>query len=309
MRTRLAVLVALVTSVGAIAWAQPRLVRIEAAVKERSDIYALPPPEILRKVSFGYRAALADYLWAHVLVTQGLRMGERRPFTEIAEFVDAINCLDPTFREPYRLADSIMSFQINDPNRVESLRRARQVLERGVMQFPYDAELWLNFGQFLAYIGFSMLPPESKERSEWREDGARAIVRAGELGGTDENIYKSMSAAAILNRQGEIDAAIRFMERLFAMTEDDVVREDIGRRLAVLRQGRRASRDFELSGEFDRVWRRDLPFASRTLLSVLGPHVDPWACTGPRMQLDIALCDRDWPAWSEHALRRRGAEP
>lgn len=304
------VAVTLLACMLAVAWTRPRLVSAMSKVKARSDVYALPPPEILERASLGYRSALADYLWAHVLVTQGLRMGERRPFKEIELYLDAINHLDPAFRDPYRITDSLMSFQANDPNPSDSVRRARQILERGLKQFPYDAELWLNYGQFLAYIAPSFFPSGSEEGTAWREAGARALVRAGELGATDDSLaFRSMSAATILTKAGELDAAIRFMERLYAMTENEEAREDIARRLNGLRQGRVASREFEFAKAFESLWRNDLPFAPRTRLSVLGPPVDSWQCAGPLANRDDKPCDRSWSGWTDHALRGKGGVP
>ncbi len=300
-------LIAILMAVLAVAWTRPRLAHVAQEVKVRSDVYALPPPSVLGRASLGYRAALADYLWAHVLVTQGLRMGEKRPFSEVALYLEAINYLDPQFREPYRLADSIMSFQIGDPDRAASVRQAREVLERGLAQFPYDAELWLNYGQFLAYIAPGSVPVDAEERVEWQAAGAKALVRAGELAGDDATAYKAMSAATILNRQGEVDAAIQFLERLYAVADNEEVREDVGQRLQALRQGRQESRDFELSQAFDSLWRQDLPFARRTLLSVLGPPTDPWRCAGSAREQEA--CNVNWRSWSESVPRGRGAAP
>lgn len=305
---RLAAFLVLLTCAGLIAWSRPRLSDAMEAVTTGQDVYVLPPPRVLEIGSLGYRSALADYLWAHVLVTQGLRMGEKRPFAAIASYLEAVNHLDPDFREPYRLADSLMSFQIGDPDRADSVRKARVVLERGLRRFPYDSELWLNYGQFLAYIGVGMLPEGSEERKSWREDGARALVRAGELGGDEATSLRAMSAATILNRQGEVEAAILFLERLHAVAADDAVREDVGRRLTVLRQGRQASRDFALSQAYDALWRDSLPFAPRARLSILGPPVHVWACSGPQARPG-AQCIRDWPSWAESALRKEGAAP
>jgi len=308
MRARAGAVVALVLSIVAIGWARPRVTQAAKVVKNQSDVYTLPPPRILARVSLGYRSALADYLWAHVLVTQGLRMGEKRPFSEVVQYLHAINQLDPRFREPYRLADSLLSFQINDPDRGASVREARRVLERGLAEFPYDSELWLNYGQFLAYIGPGSLPVDAEDRAEMQRAGARALIRAGELGGDESTVFKSISAAAILHRKGEVDAAIRFLERLHAVADDEEVREDVGRRLHALRQGRQASRDFELSRAFDSVWQKDLPFAPRSWLSVLGPHRETWLCAGPRGERNDVPCISDWPAWSAHSLRMPGAE-
>jgi tetratricopeptide (TPR) repeat protein len=300
----LAVGLVLVVCAVAVGWSRPRLTQTMTKAKERSDVYVLPPPPVLARASLGYRAALADYLWAHVLVTQGLRMGAKRPFKEVEHYLDAINYLDPQFRDPYRLTDSLLSYQARDPDRAASVRRARQILERGLGTFPYDAELWLNYGQFLAYIGPGSLPKETGERDTWRNDGANALVRAGELGASDDSLaFRSLSAAAILNKAGEVDAAIRFLERLYAATENEAAREDILRSLVRLQAGKVASRDFDLAKRFDTLWRTEIPFAPRRMLSVLGPPVDSWSCAGPPAASSELLCDRTWTAWSEHNLR------
>lgn len=307
-RSTIACTVALLTSMVLVAGSRSRVVREEASVREESAVYTLPPPEALERLSLGYRAALADYLWAHVLVTQGLRLGERRPFPEIAAYLDAINHLDPRFREPYRLTDSIMSFQAGDPDRAATVARVREILERGLRSFPYDAELWLNYGQFLAYIGPGAFD-DPKKTKEWRQAGAQALVRAGELGGHDESMsWRTVSAATILTRQGERDAAIRFLERVYSVVESEEAKEQVRVRLEAMREGQRRSREMTLSQAFDEFWREDLPFAPRARLSVVGPPTDTWACAGQE-RVENVRCNRTWVAWSETALETEADEP
>jgi hypothetical protein len=215
------------------------------------------------------------------LVTQGLRIGEKRPFSEVAQYLDAINYLDPKFREPYRFADTLLTFQVNNTNKTESIRAARRILARGIEQFPYDGELHLNYGQFLAYLAPGHFPEGSNERTEWRRDGTLVLIRAGELSGDDYTILKALPAAAMLKRQGETDAAIRFLERLYSISDDPEVRDDIVLRLKTLYSGRRSSVDHELSVEFDTLWRKDIPFAPRSWLSILGQPRETWKCSGP----------------------------
>ncbi|MCL2824613.1 MAG: hypothetical protein FWD57_11530 [Polyangiaceae bacterium] len=309
-------------SVATIAGTRPTLWSTANKVKESSNVYPLPPPNVLVAASFGYRAALADYLWAHVLVTQGLRMSEKRAFSELPQYYEAINALDPRFREPYRLADSLLTLQINDPDRAASAREARRVLERGIAEFPYDSELHLIYGQFLAYLGPGDLPEGSDEVAQWQAAGAQALIRAGELSSDEATAFKAISAASMLVRQGEQDAAISFLERLYMVADDEEVREDVGRRLSNLRMGKQASLDYELSKEFDSLWRSELPFAPRAWLSLLGPPRDGWKCSGPMSSGPMSsgpmssgpmsnsrdsTCFVDWQSWSRHALRQRGA--
>jgi tetratricopeptide (TPR) repeat protein len=294
---------ALFVGIVLVGWARPWLFEAEERVKARSSVYSLPAPAVLARLSLGYRAALADYLWAHVLVTQGLRMGERRPFPEMGDYIDAINHLEPRFREPYRLADSLMSFQAKDPDRQATVIRARGILERGLRSFPLDAELWINYGQFLAYIAPGSLEDIST-RATWREEGAQALVQASSLGGHDEvTAYRTISAATILSRSGERDAAIRFLERAFTLTEDEDLKQDLLRRLKPLWEGKNRSRDVVLSQRFDQLWRKDCPFVSRAMLSVIGPPFTVWQCAGSdNLKSNDRRCDSSWSAWSERVL-------
>ncbi|WP_437539349.1 hypothetical protein WME79_23920 [Sorangium sp. So ce726] len=73
---------------------------LEQRVAETSDVYVLPPTDEVVRLSLGYRSALADLLWSHVLVSQGLHTMERRRFENLTLLLDAINALDPTFRDP-----------------------------------------------------------------------------------------------------------------------------------------------------------------------------------------------------------------
>src|SRR5689334_12070493 len=103
----------------------------EHRVQETSDVYVLPPPEQVATLSLGYRAALADLLWSHVLVSQGLHTMERRRFENLTLLMDAINALDPTFRDPYVFADALITFQTSETPHAEIVK-AREIMERGV---------------------------------------------------------------------------------------------------------------------------------------------------------------------------------
>src|SRR4051794_2630492 len=89
--------------------------RMHRSVKETSDVYTLPPAEHAAALSLGYRAALADVLWAHVMVSQGLHMQEQRRFDNLTQLLDTINELDPTFRDPYTYADALIAIQHGSP--------------------------------------------------------------------------------------------------------------------------------------------------------------------------------------------------
>ncbi|WP_437961478.1 hypothetical protein WME76_18765 [Sorangium sp. So ce119] len=277
---------------------------LEKRVAETSDVYVLPPPDEVVTLSLGYRSALADLLWSHVLVSQGLHTFERRRFENLTLLLDAINALDPTFRDPYLFADALITFQTTTTPREEVLK-AREILERGVQNRPLDGELWLALGQFVAFIAPASYVTDPAERTQWRLEGARMLARAAELGGGDANIsWQALGGAGILGRAGEREAQIRFLQRTLAVTDDEELRQQIRTQLDKL-LGERAAEGYRrrLDG-FSEIWRRDLPFVSKTTMLVLGPPRDAAYCAGGA-HADEPRCATSWRAWAERIEQDR----
>lgn len=277
-----------------------------SAVKETTDSYALPPPEQTVTLSFGYRAALADVLWAHVLVSQGLRTGDRRRFEYLPNLLDSINALDPTFREPYLLTDALITFQVGKTS-PEEVRKAREILERGLENLPLDGEVWLIAGQFVAYIAPSGYLTDEDEKAKWRAEGAVMLQRAAELSGDDSSIaWQALGAAGILHRAGEREASIRFLRRTQSVTDDEELKAKIQKQLdELLSEDERAAIKRQ-EAAFRKVWRDDLPFVSMTELLILGPPRDAAWCAGSA-RFDAPECARTWKEWAA-SVARKGVE-
>jgi tetratricopeptide (TPR) repeat protein len=264
------------------------------SLKPTSDVYALPQPEQLAVVSLGYRAALADLIFAHVLVWHGLHFQEKRRFEFAAEYLDAVTTLDPSFRDPYYYGDTLVAVQVGKPTR-EDYHRARRLLERGLRQRPDDTELWLSSGQFIAYVAAPWLE-DPQERKAWQLDGAKIIARACELVGSNENIpYNCIGAASALSRAGEREAMIRFLERILAVSDDEAIRSYAFEKL------RRTLSEHEMD-EIQRraqslrdAWKADLGYVSLTSALVVGPPFDPSACAGRNRTKPE--CASTWSAW------------
>lgn len=277
---------------------------IDDRINNRQDVYFLPPPEQVERLSLGYKAALADVLWAHVLVSQGLHTFERRRFDNLVRLYDVINLLAPTWRTPYLLADALITFQAAHTP-YEEVVKAREILERGTRHRPYDAEIWLNLGQFVSYMApASYLEDEHPEvAARWREEGVAYLARAAELGGENANIsWQALGGANILEKAGEHDAAIRFLQRTYAVTDDEELKQDILRRL----ERRMAERDLDAfkgrEEAFLELYRRELPFISRGTALLLGPPAAPARCAGPG-QRNEPRCAVTWRQWYERTER------
>jgi hypothetical protein len=285
------VVLALLVSVGAIAATQPGLARAVAKVKLGEEVSALPPPDELRTMSLGYRAALADLLWASLKVEWGRRAEEHRKFPDIQRYLDGILALEPDHPTLYRFVDTLLVYRPGEIGTEADARAARAYLERGTRERPYDADVWLEYGQFIAFLAPTFLKDKA-EIEAWRKDGALAMARSIELG---SNPGRSLTVATLLNQAGERQAAIKQLERTYALTEDPQMREQWRLKLAYLS----GKRDVESRvGAFEYEWRTRYPFLRREGALLLGQTTSPAACAGPDAR-ERRECPADWTAASD----------
>lgn len=285
----------LMASVAGVTLLRPALASSYHRLRVTGDLYTLPSPEQTVVLSLGYRAALADMLYANALVEHGLHFQEKRRFEFVGQYLETINELDPKFRSPYMFADTLLTLQPGGAPWSHYVM-ARRILERGMRERPFDTELWLQAGQFLAYLaGGQTEDPEV--RREWSLAGARALARACEIVGRDANIpYHCITAAHILSRRGQNEAMLRWLERVIAVNDDENLRRlALGYLKAKIgeREQRRAA---DRLARFERAWREDLGFVSKNTILVLGPAFDPRQCAGiaASRRTECAASWRDW---------------
>jgi hypothetical protein len=258
----------------AVAVTRPRLVEAHHRIALQHDVYLLPPPEQTRLLSLGYRAALADLIFGHVLVSAGIHLSEKRLFEFADLYLEAVTELDPKFRDPYRYADALLTLQsVRVPE--EQYRKARKLLLRGTEQFPYDQALWASAGQYLAYLAPGQLH-DPKEAADFKREGARLLARACELIGKNEKIpHHCVTAAALFSEAGNRASAQAFLEKLLVVSDDPEIRDLASAQLAAMGVKAQTQR-------FEQLRREDLPFVSHEELAALGPRFDPAACAGKR---------------------------
>jgi hypothetical protein len=265
--------------------------------QSQSDAYLLPAVEQTYVASLGYRSALADQIFGHVLVSYGLHFQEKRLFEFVGDYLDVINRLDPKFRDPYRFADTLLTLQPVAPP-LESYRRARLIQERGLKELPNDQELWATTGQFVAYLATSQLT-DAREIAEYRAAGARYLMRACDLVGSNDAIpYHCVTAAALLDRTGNQAAIRQFLERVLSAVDDPAIQElasgYLKRVVGQQAQEEAAARQ----ARFRKKWQTDLPFSSKVEIDALGPAFDPAACAR-RDSAGSADCASSWKSWAK----------
>lgn len=304
----LVVLVAAGLCIGLVRW---RLFRACAAVKERDDTYFLPPPRHVALMSLGYQAAVADALWAHVLVSQGLHSFEQRRFQNLGQLYDVVYELDPSWQTPYLLADALFTFQVSGVPPLDDVLKARQILERGTKQLPNDPEIWLNLGQFVSFVApASYLADTHPELAkQWRVEGARMLARAAELGaGELSNVsWQAIGGASVLEKAGEREAAIRFLERTRAVTDDPELRRYVELKLERLLGERWAETRLRAEEAQRELAQATLPALGRTAFAVVGPPWDGPSCAGPEHDGE-PRCATSWAEWARRLAGPEAAQ-
>lgn len=288
----LAVVLSLAAAAG-IGVVQPRLGRQSVDARLREDVFVLPPPEQLRAMTLGYRGAAADLIWAKLLVEQGLHWQDKRKFTDLPIYIDGIIALEPDHPTLYQFVDTLILFQ---PVAVtpEDARIARRYLERGTKERPYDHEVWLHYGQYVAFLAPSYLT-DKEEIEQWRADGAHAMMHAVELGADAD---RSLAASTILTGKGESKAAIEHLQKAYALTDDFETRRQIMGKLQRYNAGpNTASAEIAVS-HVEHQWRSRYPFLSRSGALLIGPYRNAAACAGPD-SYTLRECPREWSAVTE----------
>jgi hypothetical protein len=258
-------------------------------LKEADDVYAFPPPSHLRLMTLGYRSAAVDLLWAKLLVEYGTHWHEHRPFPDVPRYLDAILALEPSYEPLYKFADTLLVYR---PPRgyADDARLARAYLERGAKkERPNDWHVWLEYGQFCAFIGPGFLSDDA-EKDAWQIEGADAMAHAVELGADPD---RSMTAAAIYNRYGHTAAARSALERVLATTQDEDTRAQIQQRLASIddeANARRIQADLSYLSAVSLRYR----FLSPGEFALIFPDVDAARCAGPDAEDADRRCLPDW---------------
>ena len=291
-RSQLVALTLMVSAAVGIHALRGRLYERFVNTKVKNDVFALPPSKQVVALSLGYRSALADLIFAHVLVSSGIHFAERRRFEFVAQYLETVNELDPKFEAPYLMADSLITLQIKAAGPAE-YRATKRILDRGMAQFPYSQALWASSGQFFAYLGPAVFD-DPKEQEAWKLAGGRALARACELlGSNDTQPRECVVAAGLLTQVGALDAARQLYERAAQMTDDPQQQRFFDALLdKATGTAQIAQREAHRSA-FQQAWKSELGFASRGTVDVLGPSWDAAACASADPS-----CPTSWRAWA-----------
>lgn len=244
--------------------------------------YYLPPPAVLRALSFGYNELGADLLWVRTIAyfTDHLR---DRQIAHLHRHVDNILALDEHFREVYRFG-SAMFMSRGERQTNDDVHHAIALLKRGHAAFPTRPEFPLTIGTHY----MTELKTKNKTLQDaYRSTGADWIRRAILVGATGS--WLPSLAAQVYTQQGKRELAIRHLQELYLLTKDRKTRRQIGIKLQHLHASQMAA-DLK---RYEKTYRQahkngPIPYVAPDLYSLLHlPEERPFSATeDPVGQLD-----------------------
>ena len=80
-------------------------------------------------------------------------------------YIATILYLEPTYGPVYRFADTLLFYHPIHATE-EDARKARAILERGTKERAWDYEIWLEYGQFCAFLAPMALTSATEKREK-----------------------------------------------------------------------------------------------------------------------------------------------
>jgi tetratricopeptide (TPR) repeat protein len=247
------------------------------------DVYYLPPPQWLKLFSLGHREALAGLVWCRALVYYGDELVHRGAVANLFNYADAILELDPAFQRAYRWVATNAAYRATAAT-LTDVQKGIEYLERAARIFPDDGEIAWDLAAFYLYELRPLLTDE-REREQARLRGL-AHLRVASLRGAGP-AWLALSTATELERLGQREQQIAFLEEAYSQVSDDRVREEILMRIAELRSASFAEAMAREHAALEAARKRDYPYLDSELFLQVGPK----------------------PAFDGLALRLRGFDP
>ena len=276
-RRALLLAAAAVALVVATALAQRRTSGLRATFPADEDLVYLPRAEALQRSALGHRELMADLVFMRTVLYFATELTGDKDYRWLDRHVDTVIALDPRFHAAYTFGGRATMYNglIINNRMVES---SNHFLRAGIEQFPNDWELAFMLG--CNYL-FELKTDDPAQRRTWRRLGADWLRRAALAGGGPS--WLPGLAATIMTKEGEAEAAVRYLEEAYMTAATAEQREDIRRRL-LLQRRELLPKLQEAEQRFRTAWQATLPYAPGDLFVLVGEPRSP--------RLDLAALTR-----------------
>lgn len=261
--------IAIALVVAALLWGGARKLGAAADVEraawpKTAGTVMVPPPEVARFVSLGYRELLADITWARTLVYFGSSWAGEGDLSQLEELLDLIVALDPRFKPMYEWAAYAVVFKTGTATQAE-YRSSLRYLERAMQEFPDDYRyFWIAGSRYY----FDLDAPDEKIRHQYREKGAALIEEAMRKPNAPPDL--ATTAANMRGRLGQHQRAIENLKQMVMITDNDEARDKMLERLRV--ENPDLADEVEIAAEkLTREWQKNMASAPLDFYILLGP--------------------------------------
>jgi hypothetical protein len=193
--------------------------RTRSAAQQKEELLLQSGP-LLKKVSLGYDALLADLYWTRTVQYYGTNLDRGNSGYELlAPLLDVTVTLDPKLIIAYRFGSIFLSER--PPIGPGRPGLAVQLTQRGIASNPRDWHLYFDLG-FLYFWHFHDY-----------DKAAVAYQQAGDAPGAPE--WLKVLAARMADRQEALETSRIIWTRIFESSRDPMIRETALRHLTTLR--------------------------------------------------------------------------
>jgi hypothetical protein len=224
----------------------------------------VPPPEIARFVSLGYRELLADITWARTLVYFGSNWAGEGDLSQLEQLLDLIIALDPRFKAVYDWAPYAVVFKTGTATQAE-YRSSLRYLDLAMKEFPDDYQyFWIAGSRYY----WDLHAPDEETSRQYRDRGAALIEQAMQKPNAPPGL--ATTAANMRSRLGQHQRAVENLRRMVMITDNPDARDKMLQRLAVDDPGLAAELELAAS-DLEESWQRHMPLVPLDFYVLLGP--------------------------------------
>lgn len=250
------------TAWGVSALVQVRVDREMVPYRESPETLWVSSGKVVRALSLGQQALLADIYWTRVVQYYGSRRRDHKTdFGLLGPLLNITVTLDPKLLVAYYFGAVFLSEK--PPRGAGEPEKAIELLQRGIVANPDEWRLWHHLG-FIYYWDLQ----DYKKAAAAYEEGAK---------NTKALDWMKAMAAAITEKGGSRETSLFLWERVYDSTEDPTIRANAERHI----EGLRAKLDMEHIHELAQQFRKKAGRWPRTFAEMRsqgllrGTPVDP----------------------------------
>jgi tetratricopeptide (TPR) repeat protein len=183
-------------------------------VYKGEEFLYLPKAEYIKTASLGFDQVVADLLWLKAVQHIGERKISSQGYEWIYKAIDTVTSLDPKFKSPYEVGGLILSMS-------DKVDMSNKLLTKA---FENNPEVW----QFPFYLSFNYYYylKDYKQAAAWTS-------KAAAIKGSP--YYLPLLASRLYTQADDPAYALEFLSRMYENTSDEKVREDLLRRMNLLK--------------------------------------------------------------------------